>query len=113
THAVSHTGGLPGYGSLMRWHPDLGVGIVALGNVTYTGWSGVTEQAFALLERTGGLVPRAPEPAPVLVERQAQVARLVSDWNDALADSVAAMNLYLDESRDRRRAAIERVVLEA
>ena len=111
--SVSHTGGLPGFGSLMRWLPDYGVGIVALGNRTYTGWTGVSEQALQLLSRTGGLVPRVPQPAPVLVERQAQVTRLVSRWNDALADSVAAMNLYLDESKDRRRAAIGRLVLEA
>jgi hypothetical protein len=30
----------------------------------------------------------------------------VAKWNDALADSVAAMNLYLDESKERRRANI-------
>jgi CubicO group peptidase (beta-lactamase class C family) len=111
--SVSHTGGLPGFGSLMRWLPEYGVGIVALGNRTYTGWSGVTEQALAMLQRTGALVPRTPQPAPVLVERQAQLSRLVARWDDALADSVAAMNLYLDESKDRRRAAIERLTLAA
>jgi hypothetical protein len=37
----------------------------------------------------------------------------VTNWNDALADSVAAVNLYLDESKDRRRAAIEKVRDEA
>ena len=35
---VAHSGGLPGYGSLMRWFPEQGVGIIAFGNVTYTGW---------------------------------------------------------------------------
>jgi CubicO group peptidase (beta-lactamase class C family) len=110
---VSHSGGLPGFGSLMRWLPEYGVGIVALGNLTYTGWGGVTEQALGLLSRTGGLAPRVPQPAPVLLERQAQVLRLVMRWDDALTDSLAAMNLYLDESKDRRRAAIERLVGEA
>src|SRR5690606_37156970 len=28
---VWHTGGLPGYCSIMRWYPDYGVGIVAMG----------------------------------------------------------------------------------
>ncbi len=110
---VSHSGGLPGFGSIMRWLPEHGVGIVALGNLTYTGWGGVTEQALETLSRTGALVPRAPQPAPVLVQRQAQVSRLVTRWNDALADSMAAMNLYLDESKDRRRVAIERLRLQA
>jgi hypothetical protein len=35
------------------------------------------------------------------------VSRLIARWDDALADSMAAMNLYLDESRDRRRVAID------
>src|SRR4029453_8044432 len=35
---VAHSGGLPGFGSMMRWLPDYGVGMVALGNLTYTGW---------------------------------------------------------------------------
>jgi CubicO group peptidase (beta-lactamase class C family) len=111
--SVSHSGGLPGFGSLMRWLPEHGVGIVALGNLTYTGWGGVTEEALAVLARTGALVPREAQPAPVLVERRAQVTRLVSRWDDALADSLAAMNLYLDESKPRRRAAIARLVQDA
>ena len=62
-----------------------------------------------MLARTGGLVPRAAQPAPVLLERQAQVNRLIAAWSDPLADSLAAMNLYLDESKPRRRAALELV----
>lgn len=107
--SVSHTGGLPGFGSLMRWLPEHGVGIVALGNLTYTGWSAVTTQALEALARTGGLEARVPQPSPVLVERREQVSRLVTAWEDALADDLAAMNLYLDDPKDRRRAAIERV----
>jgi CubicO group peptidase (beta-lactamase class C family) len=109
--SVSHSGGLPGFGSLMRWLPEHGVGIIALGNLTYT--APATEQAIQALVRTGALLPREPQPAPVLTERRAQVSRLVTSWNDALADSVAAMNLYLDLSKDRRKAAIERLVSDA
>ena len=111
--SVAHSGGLPGFGSQMRWLPDYGVGIVAMGNLTYTPWGAPVEAALGLLSRTGGLVPRAPEPAPVLLERQAQVSRLVARWDEALADSVAAMNLYLDESKPRRQIAIARLVEQA
>jgi CubicO group peptidase (beta-lactamase class C family) len=104
---VAHSGGLPGFGSIMRWLPDYGVGIVALGNLTYTSWGGPTTQALEVLARTGGLVPREPQPAPVLVERRDQVTRLVAGWNDTLADSIAAMNLYRDDSKERRRASVE------
>ncbi|HEU4454350.1 MAG TPA: serine hydrolase domain-containing protein [Longimicrobium sp.] len=111
--SVSHSGGLPGFGSLMRWLPEHGVGIVAMGNLTYTGWGGVVEQALQALSRTGALAPRVPQPAPVLVRRQEQVTRLVARWDDSLADSVAAMNLYRDEPKERRRAAIEALVRKA
>ena len=32
---VAHSGGYPGFGSHMRWHPASGWGVVALGNATY------------------------------------------------------------------------------
>ncbi len=107
--SVSHTGGLPGFGSIMRWLPEHGVGIVALGNLTYTGWSGVVDEALGLLAESGALQPRAPQPSPVLLARQADVTQLVTSWDVALATSMAAMNLFRDEPADRRRAAIERV----
>jgi hypothetical protein len=97
----------------MRWLPEHGVGIVAMGNLTYTGWGGVVEQALGILSRTGGLEPRVPRPAPVLLQRQEQVSRLVARWDDSLADGLAAMNLYRDEPKERRRAAIERLVRQA
>ena len=59
---VAHSGGLPGYGSVMRWLPDYGVGIIAFGNLTYTGWGRVVSEAFDVLEKTGGLVPRDVSP---------------------------------------------------
>ena len=65
-HIVAHTGGLPGYGSIMQWLPDYGVGIVAFGNVTYTGWTPIVAQAFALLAKTGGLERRAHFTQPSL-----------------------------------------------
>ena len=59
------------------------------------------------------MVAREPQPAPVLLTRRAQVSRLVAKWDDALADSLAAMNLYLDEPKPRRQAALARLVSDA
>jgi CubicO group peptidase (beta-lactamase class C family) len=106
-HIVAHTGGLPGFGSIMRWLPEFGVGILAFGNRTYTGWGGPVNEAFSLMLGTGALEPRMPQPAPVLVARKEAVSRLVTHWNDALADSIAAVNLFMDLSRDRRKASID------
>jgi hypothetical protein len=73
----------------------------------------VIEESFAALRRTGALQPRVPSPAPVLATRQAQVSRLVMQWSEPLADSLAAMNLYLDESKPRRQVAMAKLVSDA
>ena len=108
-HIVSHTGGLPGFGSIMLWLPDYGVGIVAFGNVTYTSWTRATTAAMEAFVKTAGLRPRQPEPAPALTDAREKVSRLVAHWDDRLADSIAAENLFLDQTKDRRRAEIERL----
>jgi CubicO group peptidase (beta-lactamase class C family) len=111
--SVAHSGGLPGFGSNMRWLPEYGVGFIGLGSLTYTGWGGVGDRVFEALAKTGGLEPRMPVPAPVLVDLRERVTRLVNNWGDALADSVAAVNLYMDESKPRRQRAIEQLKRDA
>jgi CubicO group peptidase (beta-lactamase class C family) len=111
-YVVAHSGGLPGYGSQMRWLPNHGVGIIALGNLTYTAWDGPIAGALAALARTGGLQPREPAPSAALTSARDAVTRLVLSWNDQLADSIAAMNLYLDEAKDRRQRAIAALLSE-
>ena len=106
-HIVAHSGGLPGFGSLMQWLPDYGVGIVAFGNVTYTSWGGVVNSAFEALAKTGALQPRVQQPSDVLVEMRDSVSSIIVNWNDAEADRIAAMNLYLDRSKDRRKREID------
>ncbi len=113
-HIVAHSGGLPGFGSQMRWLPEYGVGIIALGNLTYTSWGAPIDAAYEVLAKSGGLSPRAIEPSPVLAVMQDKVTRLITTaWTQPLADSIAAMNLYLDESAPRRAAAIAKLVQNA
>ena len=96
----------------MRWLPNYGVGIIALGNLTYTAWDGPIGDALAALERTGGLQPRQPAPSAALNSARDAVSRLVLSWDDQLADSIAAMNLYLDEAKDRRQRALPALLSE-
>ena len=104
---VAHSGGLPGYGSLMRWLPDYGVGIIAFGNVTYTGWNNAVGR-----RSIGWTAPAACGPARSARRRRwsrrATTCRSSScRWDDALADKIAAENLFLDRSKDRRRKEID------
>jgi hypothetical protein len=104
---VAHGGGLPGFGTQMRWLPEYGVGLIAFGNKTYTSWPATFDAALDLLSRTGGLRPRAIEPSPALVSARDAVAKLVVKWDDAAAERMAAVNLFRDQSKDRRQAAVE------
>jgi CubicO group peptidase (beta-lactamase class C family) len=108
-HIVAHGGGLPGFGTVMTWLPEHGVGIIAFGNLTYTSWGRVATNAFERLAATGGLKPRVPAPSPALTHARDAVSRLIVRWDDSLASEIAAGNLFLDQSKDRRRVEIERL----
>jgi CubicO group peptidase (beta-lactamase class C family) len=105
-YVVGHGGGLPAYGSLMRWLPEHGVGLVAMGNVTYASFGGLFNDTLAALHRTGALQPRVVQPSPALLAAQKDVSQLITKWDDTLAQRIAADNLFLDESRERRAARI-------
>jgi len=109
SHIVAHGGGLPGFGTVMTWLPEHGVGIIAFGNLTYTNWGRVATNAFERLAATGGLKPRVPAPSPALTHARDAVSRLIVRWDDTLASEIAAENLFLDQSKDRRRVEIERL----
>jgi len=104
---VAHGGGLPGFGTQMRWLPEYGVGLIAFGNLTYTSWPRTFDATLEALARTGGLRPRVIEASPALVSARDEVGKLVVKWDDAAAERMAAVNLFLDQSKDRRRAAID------
>ena len=106
THVVAHGGGLPGYGSLMRWFPEHGVGVIGMGNLTYAGFGGIFGEVANALHKTGAMQPRVPQPSRALLNAQKDVTQLVIKWDDALATRIAADNLFLDETLARRAARI-------
>ena len=103
THVVGHGGGLPGYGSLMRWLPGHGVGLIAMSNLTYGGFNVLFNDVTAALHRTGALQPRVVKPSQALLSAQADVSQLITKWDDSLAERVAADNLFLDVAADVRQ----------
>jgi hypothetical protein len=103
---VSHSGGLPGFGSQMRWLADEGVGFIAMGNLTYTNWGGVLDQVTDALAKTGALMRRQPEPSAALLAAKRDVTALITKWDDALADRIASVNLFMDVDKAHRRAEL-------
>src|SRR5215475_9795575 len=106
---VSHSGGYPGFGSNMRWHPATGLAVIALGNGTYAPMSGLADLVLrSLLTRSAthhialAPVPGPDDPAvesgpvdadliaggpwPETLAAADAVSSLLQSWDDAAAD---------------------------
>jgi CubicO group peptidase (beta-lactamase class C family) len=104
---VLHSGGYPGFGSHMRWHPATGYGVVALSNRTYAPMGLLVEQVGnALVADAEPLVPAVERMWPVTREAMDVAESLLCAWNDELADAWFAHNLDLDQARAERRDAV-------
>ena len=74
---VSHSGGYPGFGSNMRWHPATGLAVIALGNGTYSPMHSLAELVLrALLTPSAAYyVALAPVPAASAAPATRRLAR--------------------------------------
>jgi len=93
---VGHSGGLPGYGSNWRIYPELGIGIVALGNVTYAGFSGINGRVLDRVIQRAGLKPRALPASDILQSRAEALIHLLPDWDRAEESGLFAENFFPD-----------------
>jgi CubicO group peptidase (beta-lactamase class C family) len=114
---VSHSGGYPGFGSNMRWHPATGTGVIALGNGTYapmTVLTGLILEALVPRRRTYQVAlafpshhPAEGQPAeggpwPETLAAREAVGRLLADWDDATAEALFTENVALDRPYGER-----------
>jgi CubicO group peptidase (beta-lactamase class C family) len=105
---VSHSGGYPGFGSHMRWHPQSGWGIVALGNRTYAPMMPAASEALAIIVRDHTPAKTYSE-SDVWFETASAMKvaeQLLARWNNQLADDWFAVNMDLDQPRNERMSAI-------
>jgi hypothetical protein len=108
-HMVGHSGGLPGFGSHMRWLPGRRAGVIALGNVTYAPMAALCQDLLEALDEQRALPP-LPRPTDQLVRPFAErLVALLNDWDEALAVDLFADNVHLDEALSRRAVAAERL----
>jgi hypothetical protein len=120
---VSHSGGYPGFGSNMRWHPATGLAVIALGNGTYSPMHSLAELVLRVLLTPSAAyyVALAPVPAasaapavpatsgggaggpwPQTLAAADAVNRLLKDWDDAAADALFTENVALDRPYPER-----------
>jgi CubicO group peptidase (beta-lactamase class C family) len=110
-NVVAHSGGLPGYGSHMRWLPDRGVGIVALSNITYGNMTAACAEALDVLADLDALpLARDLVGTQALIDAADRALELVIRWDDAAARALVADNVEQDDALDRRSAEAADVV---
>ena len=96
---VGHSGGLPGFGSLYRFAPEYGVGVIAFSNLRYAPVYLPTAKLLNTLIEKAQLPPRTVTPSAILTTRQGQVVNLIRSWDAGLAAAITADNFFLDRSR--------------
>jgi CubicO group peptidase (beta-lactamase class C family) len=116
---IQHSGGYPGYGSQMRWHPATGLGVIVLANSTYARagalasemLTGLLQEESARALRSRGYRQSGPVPAPgrpwpeTLAARDA-VNDLLQDWQDEAAARIFTANVDQDRPLPQRRADV-------
>jgi CubicO group peptidase (beta-lactamase class C family) len=104
---VGHSGGYPGFGSNMRWHPASGLGVVVLANHRYAPTGILAQDLLKSLLQADAVAVRRIRPSTALEAARRDVERLIERWDDGLAARLFAMNVELDEPLGRRRSALE------
>ena len=95
---VAHSGGLPGYGSNMRWLKGRGTGAIALANLFYAPMHELTLEMLAALHDAGAIAPAPVREAPLLEPAARRLVALFNHWSDERADELFTDNVALDES---------------
>lgn len=105
---VSHSGGLPGFGSEWRIYPDYGIGVVSFSNHTYGAPGSPNAIALDTLISIAGLKPRVLSPSDILTQRKEEIIKLLPAWKEEQT-TIFAENFFPDESLERRREATQKV----
>jgi CubicO group peptidase (beta-lactamase class C family) len=113
---VSHSGGYPGFGSNMAWHPATGTGVIALGNSTYSAMAPLAARLLEAVVRQGepashgnGVALGSQGPWPETLVAKEAVTNLLQTWDDAKAQRLFSPNVALDApfaERQRRIALV-------
>jgi CubicO group peptidase (beta-lactamase class C family) len=117
---VQHSGGYPGFGSHMRWHPATGLGVIVLANSTYAAAPGLAGRMLVALLRqqpaaaapglegkVAGPAPAPGGPWPQTRQAQQEIMGLLRSWDDTAAARLFTPNVGQDEPLPERRHAIE------
>lgn len=97
---ISHSGGLPGFGSNWKILPEYDLGIVSFANLTYANLSFINYQIIDTLISIAELKPRVLPPSDILMKRSQELYKLLPDWKNAESCGLFAENFFMDFTLD-------------
>ncbi len=112
TVRVSHSGGLPGFGSEWRIYPEYGVGVVSFSNRTYGAPGAANAKALDTLIQIAGLKPRTVFASAILSQRKNEIVKALQSWDEAELN-IFAENFFLDLSKEKWKANTDKIFEEA
>jgi CubicO group peptidase (beta-lactamase class C family) len=110
---ISHSGGLPGYGSEWRIYPEYNMGIVSFANHTYGAPGFPNGVVLDTLIQLAGIKKRELPPSQILQQRKDEIVSLLPDFNDAASKNIFAENFWLDHDAASRQKDIREVFRQA
>jgi serine-type D-Ala-D-Ala carboxypeptidase/endopeptidase len=106
---VTHTGGYPGYGSVVMLVPEAGIGVFAFSSRTYGAPSPAAYEALRTMNAAGLLTPR-PVPLSPRVKAAYTATQTVWRAGDVMAArSSLAMNFLMDRTAANWKAELARL----
>lgn len=97
---ISHSGGLPGFGSEYRFYPEYGIGVISFANLTYAPAGRANAYVMDTLFAIANLKPRKLPVSDTLQLRTDQLVDVLKSWDQNLEKKIFAENFYLDLSRE-------------
>ncbi|MFZ1808266.1 MAG: serine hydrolase domain-containing protein, partial [Cyclobacteriaceae bacterium] len=104
---ISHSGGLPGYGSEWRILPDYGIGIVSFSNRRYGAPGLANDQIMDTIISMANLKPRTLPVSKILEKRKNELMNILPNWTES--PELLADNFYMDMPLDLRKSEIEEI----
>jgi len=105
--AVSHGGGLPGFGSYVYLFPEQGIALFALTNSTYAGPAGMLDDAARALKASGAMEKRRIAASPSLAAAQSAVLNLLERWDDQRASQLFDRTFFQYNPPGQLRSKLE------
>lgn len=108
---ISHSGGLPGYGSEWRIFPDYGIGIVSFSNRRYGSPGFANDIVLDTILSVAKLKPRKLPVSKILLQRKEDLMAILPNWSES--PELFAENFYMDKPLKIRQQEIEEILQKA